>query len=172
MGRCPDLVAAKSAPKKQFCRLALLRSVQRPARTESAVDQFTGNLDPVAVEAFHGGRNGLAVQTMRSQLGTDPQWAETSSGASAHQVFREAAIVLPTGGLELLDCSIRLLASDASRPQLAREFALGVLAPNQQAQGALRRRGLKPFPPTSRRWLRIRLRRWLGLGRSQLFRIT
>ena len=168
--RCADLITAKAPSDQQFGCLALLCPVQGSRRAEPTPHQFAGDLVPVAIETFHGRRYSLAVETMRSQLGTDPQRTETGGGPIANEAFSEAAVVLPTSSLELLDSGVRILAGNAACPELACKFPFGMFTPDQQSQGTLCRRGFRPSASTRWHWLCLRLGR--RLDRARLFHLS
>src|SRR5690606_30780069 len=120
---------------------------------------------------------------MGAELGADVARPVAAAGAAAHQRFAEAAIVLPAGLGQPVDRHLRLCRIHAAGGALALEFPARVLAPGQQPQRPLHRRGrlartpapwgviahvagARPWPPSglvSVRWPKPASR---GLARS------
>src|SRR5690606_13179151 len=108
------------------------------------------------------------VHAVAAQLGTDPQRPLPAHGTRARQAAGKAHIVLPARLGHLRHRGARLLGGDAPGQQLAGQLGTGVLAPHQQRERLLRRRGLAPWPPHPR-LLRVGVVAFrLGFGRHEL----
>src|SRR5690606_3491472 len=134
-----DGLAVESAAGQQVGRLASLGQVGRAGGPEAAPDQVAGQLGPVALEAVHGGGDHLAGQAMGAQFGADVQRPVAGIGAAADQEFGEPGIVLPALPGQALHRGRGLLGVHSAGGQLAGQLPARVLAPHQQAQGALHR---------------------------------
>src|SRR5690606_33461413 len=169
--RCPDAVPVEAPAQQEIGGLAPDRK-QFEFGSEASAGELAGPALPVVLAGFgqggEGGGDDCLIHAVAGQLGTDPQRPLPAHGTRARQAAGKAHIVLPARLGHLRHRGVRLLGGDAPGQQLAGQLGTGVLAPHQQRERLLRRRGLAPWPPHPR-LLRVGVVAFrLGFGRHEL----
>ncbi len=107
-----NAVAVETTPSQPIGGFAPLWKVYWALLAETTVDQIARVFGPIALKRRHGGTDGLAIQTMGSQFGTNMQRAITGAGAIAHDCCCETGVVLPPFASEAIDGGLRRIWLD------------------------------------------------------------
>ncbi|SON85982.1 hypothetical protein XAP7430_250034 [Xanthomonas phaseoli pv. phaseoli] len=126
-----NAVAVETPPGQQIGGLAPLRKVGWALFTEPTADQVARVFGPIPFKGRQGGTDGLAIQTMGSELGANMQRAVTRTGTIAHDCSSEAGVVLPSLVREPIDGGLRRIWLDSAGQQLAVQFLARMFAPYQ-----------------------------------------